>query len=135
MQLLKRCESHTESEPRGAEAGGEGSWGRGREPGGTHASSREPFFPSLRMVLKLRCSPAAPLARAGATPLEEVPTGGQGLGAHPGLPKEGAFPPAALLVLPAFPGTRSPPSISDWLWVNVRKNISSALKITPGVFF
>lgn len=102
-----------------------------------HASSREPFFPSLRMVLKLRCSPAAPLARAGATPLQEVPTGGQGLGVRGqgSRRKPHFFLSAALLVLPGFPGTRSPPSISDWLWVNLRKNISSALKITPGVFF
>ena len=50
------------------------------------------------------------------------------------LPKKAAFLPAALVVLPGFPGTHSP-HLYEWLWVSVRKSISLALRKIPSVFF
>lgn len=50
------------------------------------------------------------------------------------LPEKAVFLPAALVVLPGFPGTHSP-HLYKWRWVSVRKSISLALRKIPSVFF
>ena len=88
-----------------------GAAGHGRQRGRRSLPECTPLPGSLRMFLKWKYSPAAPLGPCwscsrGAGAQERA----SARCAWQGLPKEAVFLPAALVVLPGFPGTHSPPS-------------------------
>lgn len=112
-----------------------GAGRHGRQRGHRSLSEGTPLSESLRMFLKLKYSPTAPPGPcwsyshgAGAQERASARCTWQG------LPKEAVCPPAALVVLPGFPGTHSPPSI--WMAVGQckKKYTISTQKNTPCFF-